>query len=1565
MELKFTYIILTILFPYSYNLFELSFPKTIATNGFNYFIIPFYNNSELNILLSYSKYSVIHNLIFDENNTEINSTKYSPYLYNSKGKLKKHYNINKFIYGSHKSFLFQIGLNLTNLVYEKESTNFSDIATFSDGSFIIAHSLKNKLFTEYYNSSNDLINVYDFKEKIRFTFFTLIGVSTEKYILITNYKKENIIIYSIQVPSNDIISKYISDEKNIIWYTVDYLRNDTIDEIITCFGYYDKKINCGKILYYNNNDTISLSIILKINSNCDLDLKNYKLSKLNSDINYSNFGIICGTENTFQFSIFSGKTFEIINNYNNIVIDLHGEENRNPNLVYFPSIDFGIYFQQKNDIKFLYLKKSFCENINIKNIPVDKAYALDIEKYMKQGILYSHEMKYYIPYYPPEISIEVNKFYYEAGQDISLSDYITFQSITNGSFIFSYYLEDNKNEICEININFISKCDTNKCSECDENLNCIKCNSDNDYYYSIEENETKCIHENEVEDNYYIFENVIYKCDESCSQCFNSQTCLYCNQNYDNDFNNYYFTEDHKCLTKKFALNNGYYYNEIKEYFYFCSKGCRHCKEKGNENDMKCTIYSTSKKQCIDNYYKVSNFPSECWELSDIEDKNYFFNEKEQIIELCDSSCFGCEKNKTNCINCQSNYYKIDKYSDINSQCYNNLSEYYYLENNVYSLCYESCLSCFSKGNNIDNKCSKCKEGYEKDFLNNNNCNKKCNNYWIYDDNDIYICLNESKCPIDKPLLAGNQCVSTCNNEKCKLCKEKDLYKIGNLCQLECPSGFTKNKINHFCKLNDDNCYFEKYNIDVPLNELNKEINFIALNYSKYYYNSENIVVVLENTKDKFSTVIYQSNYCIDQLNESSKLDLLNCPDKLKKYYNLSNNSPLIILKTDVNSNPFNTDSVGYAIYSNSGERLNFDICENEKINIKIPVTENNGGNIDLARNLSKNGIDIYNINDPFFNDICLRFTSEEGKDVPLNERVKYFQNVSVCQNDCTYKEMNYSSMEAICDCNIKTNFIIEILNNSMTSDFLDMVSNANFELFKCYKNVFNKREFKNIGGWVIFIFFIIEIIFTILYCIYDMDKLYKYLYQYISSSEPSSPPKLSSINLNNNDDDNNINNNEEILNSTDFNKDNISPMKTIDNYNESTKLKTTLKNNINTPEIINLKKISSPNLQNIEERDNDDYLKNAKIISIFNLAENVNKRFSNLENQTTPKKTQNNIITTENSNNNILNSSNDLSSKHIKTISSSSMSSISSSKSLMKSINSFIQNKKTKNNILDESNDSNSNNSNCKNNIKDNIIERPRESLIRRRNGFSDMREIQERIITQKEEKIEDDELNEMSVEDARKLDKRNFCIFYWFILKKHQDILNLFFNLNPLECFHIKVIAFIFEITFYYFITALFFDESYISSEIHSKGKSFKLIILIQNEIGRCIYSSIVGIAGGFLSKNILIYTKRLELLIKTEKNQDKFIRQSNAILNGMKSFHIFFLVINYICIVIFWYYISAFCDVMYNTRINWIEGSTITFTITNLLPFISCFIITIFRYLGKCPYFGFLYKVSQWLM
>ena len=257
-----------------------------------------------------------------------------------------------------------------------------------------------------------------------------------------------------------------------------------------------------------------------------------------------------------------------------------------------------------------------------------------------------------------------------------------------------------------------------------------------------------------------------------------------------------------------------------------------------------------------------------------------------------------------------------------------------------------------------------------------------------------------------------------------------------------------------------------------------------------------------------------------------------------------------------------------------------------------------------------------------------MRFTSENGKDVPLNERKRYFQNISVCQNDCSYKEINFTSMEAVCDCNIKTNFVIEILNNSITNDIVDLVSTANFELFKCYKNVFNKKKLKNIGGWIIFVFIVIQIIFTFLYYKNGIDKLYKYLSQYIYSAEPC-PPRKRNLKFNDyiNDriEEAEENNNNERLNSNYNHKESISRMKSTENYNQSTKMKTSSKyKNKNSRNLSNLKNISSPKFDFFNNlMDNNEYLRNAKIISIFNLTSSKKKRRA-LENKETPKKKKN-----------------------------------------------------------------------------------------------------------------------------------------------------------------------------------------------------------------------------------------------------------------------------------------------------------------------------------------------------
>ena len=54
-------------------------------------------------------------------------------------------------------------------------------------------------------------------------------------------------------------------------------------------------------------------------------------------------------------------------------------------------------------------------------------------------------------------------------------------------------------------------------------------------------------------------------------------------------------------------------------------------------------------------------------------------------------------------------------------------------------------------------------------------------------------------------------------------------------------------------------------------------------------------------------------------------------------------------------------------------------------------------------------------IQDPFFNDICFEYTSENGKDVTLEDRRKeYYQNVSFCEEGCEYQGVNLETQEAI-----------------------------------------------------------------------------------------------------------------------------------------------------------------------------------------------------------------------------------------------------------------------------------------------------------------------------------------------------------------------------------------------------------------------------------------------------------------------------------------------------------------------------------------------------------------------
>ena len=134
--------------------------------------------------------------------------------------------------------------------------------------------------------------------------------------------------------------------------------------------------------------------------------------------------------------------------------------------------------------------------------------------------------------------------------------------------------------------------------------------------------------------------------------------------------------------------------------------------------------------------------------------------------------------------------------------------------------------------------------------------------------------------------------------------------------------------------------------------------------------------------------------------------------------------------------------------------------------------------NLDSAQSLSNQGIDVFNAQDSFFNDLCHKFDNGDGKDIILTDRRnELYQNVSFCEDGCSYSSMDYVLLTAICNCDSNTlqgeknatndnKEQSEALNfNTITKSFISNLLDFNIEVIYCYNLVFDlKRLSKNIG---------------------------------------------------------------------------------------------------------------------------------------------------------------------------------------------------------------------------------------------------------------------------------------------------------------------------------------------------------------------------------------------------------------------------------------------------------------------------------------------------------------------
>ena len=496
----------------------------------------------------------------------------------------------------------------------------------------------------------------------------------------------------------------------------------------------------------------------------------------------------------------------------------------------------------------------------------------------------------------------------------------------------------------------------------------------------------------------------------------------------------------------------------------------------------------------------------------------------------CEEKCLTCDigSNKLGlCLSCnEAKGYKRVNYTIVLTQYLNCIKKedpkfikYYYNDTlDEYRPCYKTCKKCIKGGNAEAHNCLECETGYMFRPVDNphNNCVVYSEFYYIssynqYKSLDIYQCPEEARYYIKE----RKSCIDDCKKDK----EYKYLYN-GN-CIKECPSG--THNVNYVCTVNNDKCILGKNDIYLAEKDNLAIIGTLVKTYISEFDYTEHYVSLYQNKN--YSIIIYKDSNCISELSlEMPDVDFQSCYIKVQQEYGITDKLIIVI----VDKRQVKIPSTFYSFYHPlSGVKLDAEkICKNETITVVESLTavlNKNNTNYATQTSLTSQGINIFDINDPFYTDICYDFDNPLKKDIPLNDRIKdLFPNVSLCDEGCQMKGINLEDMTSTCDCkfnDIANNNAIKdnAIMNEAFGEIFDLINSSNILVFKCFKYIF-KHFSLSIGGWISLTLIISHLAMTSIYFTFQSFKTTKYIYSltkdyisYISSKSKkrnNNPPK-------------------------------------------------------------------------------------------------------------------------------------------------------------------------------------------------------------------------------------------------------------------------------------------------------------------------------------------------------------------------------------------------------------------------------------------------------------------------
>ena len=246
---------------------------------------------------------------------------------------------------------------------------------------------------------------------------------------------------------------------------------------------------------------------------------------------------------------------------------------------------------------------------------------------------------------------------------------------------------------------------------------------------------------------------------------------------------------------------------------------------------------------------------------------------------------------------------------------------------------------------------------------------------------------------------------------------------------------------------------------------------------------------------DDFTIIIKPTNS--PRLPNTTHVEFDACEKIIRKEYNISNESIITFFQLEIDDENENAlyNQIKYTVYDDELKEINLSLCNDIETQIHFAMKDNTNLDLKRASNFKNLGVDVLDINDDFFNNLCHAF-ADGDKDMILEDRIKYiFQNYSLCEEGCSYNSLDIETKSITCDCKIQGNLSTITSPLVFASGKESSIFDSNIGVSKCYNLVFSfNNKSKNIG----FIFLTILVISYIVFIIIQIKKGIKPICDYL-----------------------------------------------------------------------------------------------------------------------------------------------------------------------------------------------------------------------------------------------------------------------------------------------------------------------------------------------------------------------------------------------------------------------------------------------------------------------------------